>query len=102
MPRHSANFAALPALGLWIATTSPAQMQMPACHPMPAKTDLTAPESLPPPQKLTGIGNLHFPISSKNSETQVWFDQGIMQMKTTSTATSGSGVRQSQASRQKA
>jgi hypothetical protein len=77
MPRHSANFAALLALGLWNTATSPAQMQMPACHPMPAKTDLTAPESLPPPQKLTGIGNLHFPISSKNSETQVWFDQGI-------------------------
>ena len=54
-----------------------AQMQMPACHPMPAKSDVVAPESLPAPQKLTGIGNLHFPISSKNPETQAWFDQGI-------------------------
>ena len=77
MPRHSVNFAVLLALGLWNAATSPAQMQMPACHPMPAKTGLTAPESLPPPQKLTGIGNLHFPVSSKNPETQAWFDQGI-------------------------
>jgi len=44
---------------------------------MPAHIETTAPEKLPPPQKLTGIGNLHFPISSKNPETQVWFDQGI-------------------------
>jgi tetratricopeptide (TPR) repeat protein len=53
------------------------QMQMPACHSMPANLDIVAPEKLPPPQKLTGIGNLHFPISSKNPETQAWFDQGI-------------------------
>jgi hypothetical protein len=80
MPRPSANFVAplaLLALGICSTATSPAQMQMPACHPMPAKTDVIAPESLPPPQKLTGIGNLHFPVSSKNSETQAWFDQGI-------------------------
>ena len=54
-----------------------AQMQMPACHQMPANTKMTAPEKLPPAQKLTGIGNVHFPISSKNAETQAWFDQGI-------------------------
>jgi len=52
-------------------------MQMPACHAMPSDPDIIAPEKLPPPQKLTGIGNLHFPISSKNPETQMWFDQGI-------------------------
>ena len=80
MSRLSANFAAplaMLALGICSTATSPAQMQMPACHPMPAKTDVIAPESLPPPQKLTGIGNLHFPISSKYAETQAWFDQGI-------------------------
>jgi len=44
---------------------------------MPSNADVLAPEKLPPPQKLTGIGNLHFPISSKNPETQMWFDQGI-------------------------
>ncbi len=54
-----------------------AQMQMPVCHTMPSPTEITAPEKLPPPQKLTGIGNLHFPISSNNPETQAWFDQGI-------------------------
>ena len=55
----------------------PAQMQMPACHQMPAQTTMVAPDQLPAPQKLTGIGNLHFPITSKNPETQAWVDQGM-------------------------
>ena len=55
----------------------PAQMQMLACHQMPAQTTMVAPDQLPAPQKLTGIGNLHFPISSKNPETQAWVDQGM-------------------------
>lgn len=58
-------------------TYADAQMQMPACHVMPSNPEVVAPEKLPPPEKLTGIGNLHFPISSKNPETQAWFDQGI-------------------------
>jgi hypothetical protein len=80
MLRASANpVAPLTALALILCCSaiSPAQMQMPACHAMPAQSDIVAPEKLPAPQKLTGIGNLHFPISSKNSETQAWFDQGI-------------------------
>ena len=82
--RHKLRASATPvaplaALALFVccSATSSAQMQMPACHSMPAKSDIVAPESLPAPQKLTGIGNLHFPISSKNPETQAWFDQGI-------------------------
>ena len=74
MSRASLFLAVLP---LSLCCPLPAQMQMPACHSMPANTDVVAPEKLPPPQKLTGIGNLHFPISSKNPETQAWFDQGI-------------------------
>jgi tetratricopeptide (TPR) repeat protein len=54
-----------------------AQMQMPAGHSMPSQGEVVAPEQLPPPVKLTGIGNLHFPISSKNAETQAWVDQGM-------------------------
>src|SRR5579859_3196497 len=65
------------ALALCCPLLATAQMQMPACHQMPSNADVLAPEKLPPPQKLTGIGNLHFPISSKNPETQMWFDQGI-------------------------
>ena len=78
MSRSSTIFTAPVAiLFLIFSIASPAQMQMPACHAMPSNTDIAAPETLPPPQKLTGIGNLHFPISSKNPETQAWFDQGI-------------------------
>ncbi len=54
-----------------------AQMQMPACHPMPTPSDFASPDKLPVPLKLTGIGNLHIPISSRNPETQAWFDQGM-------------------------
>jgi tetratricopeptide (TPR) repeat protein len=76
--RPTVNFTAIAAIfALGFSSASPAQMQMPACHAMPSNTDIAAPETLPPPQKLTGIGNLHFPISSKNPETQVWFDQGM-------------------------
>jgi len=80
MPRTSSKLAfAIPALAMSVSFSAimPAQMQMPACHAMPANSDITAPEKLPPPQKLTGIGNLHFPVSSKNPETQAWFDQGM-------------------------
>jgi tetratricopeptide (TPR) repeat protein len=59
------------------STYAAAQMQMPACHQMSSNVGLLAPDALPPPQKLAGIGNLHFAISSHNPETQIWFDQGI-------------------------
>jgi tetratricopeptide (TPR) repeat protein len=52
-------------------------MTMPACHQMPSGMAMPAPKDLPIPQKMAGLGNLHFPISSKNPETQMWFDQGI-------------------------
>ncbi len=80
MSRLASSFAAsLAAASLFLGCTvqAPAQMQMPACHAMPSAVDPVAPANLPPPRKLTGIGNLHFPISSKNPETQAWFDQGI-------------------------
>jgi hypothetical protein len=35
-----------------------------------------APEKLPPPQKLTGIGNAHITITA-TPEAQIWFDQGL-------------------------
>ncbi len=46
-----------------------------ACHPMDTR-DALAPEKLPPPQRLTGIGNSHIRISS-TPEAQLWFDQGL-------------------------
>jgi hypothetical protein len=46
-----------------------------ACHPTDAREAL-APEKLPPPQKLTGIGNSHIRITA-TPEAQMWFDQGL-------------------------
>jgi hypothetical protein len=50
------------------------------CHATNAHTTETreavAPEKLPPPQKLTGIGNAHLRITA-SPETQMWFDQGL-------------------------
>ena len=38
--------------------------------------ELPAPESLPPPLRVTGIGNSHLGITA-TPEAQVWFDQGL-------------------------
>ncbi len=46
-----------------------------ACHPMDTREAL-APEKLPPPQKLSGIGNAHIRITA-TPEAQMWFDQGL-------------------------
>lgn len=80
MPRFflsRAHGCALALAAMSFSATLPAQMQMPACHAMPSNPEVVAPETLPVPLKLTGIGNLHFPISSKNPETQAWMDQGM-------------------------
>jgi len=45
------------------------------CHVMETR-DQIAPEKLPPPQKLTGIGNSHIGITA-TAEAQMWFDQGL-------------------------
>jgi tetratricopeptide (TPR) repeat protein len=46
-----------------------------SCHPMDTREEV-APERLPPPQKLTGIGNAHIRITA-TPEAQMWFDQGL-------------------------
>lgn len=46
-----------------------------ACHPTDTR-EATAPEKLPPPQKLSGIGNAHIRITA-SPEAQMWFDQGL-------------------------
>jgi len=46
-----------------------------ACHTMQTRGEVP-PEQLPPPQKLTGIGNAHIAITA-NPEAQMWFDQGL-------------------------
>ena len=51
-----------------------AQTGMP-CHSMDIRVEV-APEQLPPPQKLSGIGNAHIRITA-TPEAQMWFDQGL-------------------------
>jgi tetratricopeptide (TPR) repeat protein len=51
-----------------------AQNAMP-CHTMGTREEIP-PEKLPPPQKLTGIGNAHITITA-TPEAQMWFDQGL-------------------------
>jgi Tfp pilus assembly protein PilF len=63
-------------LGCCLSSVS-AQMTMPACHQMGPAMAMPAPKDLPAPRKMAGLGNLHFPIHSKNPETQMWFDQGM-------------------------
>jgi tetratricopeptide (TPR) repeat protein len=45
------------------------------CHSMDTQEEV-APEKLPTPQKLTGIGNAHIRITA-TPEAQMWFDQGL-------------------------
>jgi hypothetical protein len=47
----------------------------PNCHPMETRPEV-APEDLPVPQKLSGIGNAHIRITAP-PEAQMWFDQGL-------------------------
>jgi len=56
------------------AQPTPAQNAMP-CHTMGTREEIP-PEKLPPPQKLSGIGNAHISITA-TPEAQVWFDQGL-------------------------
>jgi hypothetical protein len=46
-----------------------------SCHAMDMREEVP-PEQLPPPQKLTGIGNAHIRVTA-TPEAQMWFDQGL-------------------------
>lgn len=39
--------------------------------------EATPPEKLPPPVKMTGIGNGHVEITSSSAEAKMWFEQGL-------------------------
>jgi tetratricopeptide (TPR) repeat protein len=64
------------AIGLlaWQANNMAAQAPM-ACHPM-GEIEEMAPDKLPAPEKLSGIGNVHIKITG-TPEAQMWFDQGL-------------------------
>jgi hypothetical protein len=56
------------------AAGTTAQTSM-TCHATDMREEVP-PEKLPPPQKLTGIGNAHIRITA-TPEAQLWFDQGL-------------------------
>ena len=47
-----------------------------AGHDMGQMKEIPPPEKLPPPLKMTGIGNSHLTIKA-TPEAQMWFDQGL-------------------------
>ena len=51
--------------------------QQPACHMAGPSEDAIVPEKLPPPVKLTGIGNGSIAITSSSAEAKMWFEQGL-------------------------
>jgi len=51
-------------------------MAMGGMHSMADMQPIPAPEQLPVPVKMTGIGNSHITIKA-NAEAQAWFDQGL-------------------------
>jgi tetratricopeptide (TPR) repeat protein len=53
-----------------------AQTPTPSCHKNHAARDYKM-TAMPPPKKLTGIGNSHLKITTKSPEAQAWFDQGL-------------------------
>jgi tetratricopeptide (TPR) repeat protein len=59
------------------APSSPAQMNMPG-HAMESREE-TAPDKLPAPQKIPGVGNVHLAVTA-TPEAQMWFDQGLNEL----------------------
>jgi hypothetical protein len=64
------------AIGLAFALPRPLAAQNPMAGHVMQTRDEIPPEKLPPPEKLTGIGNAHIKITA-TPEAQMWFDQGL-------------------------
>jgi hypothetical protein len=61
---------------LLVAATPPATAQTAMLGHSMGTQDEVAPDHLPAPQQLTGIGNVHIKITA-TPEAQAWFDQGL-------------------------
>jgi tetratricopeptide (TPR) repeat protein len=70
---RAALASALLAFSLLSAATASAQKPM--CHAMGTR-DLTSPDKLPAPEKISGVGNVHLKITA-TPEAQIWFEQGL-------------------------
>jgi len=74
----SRRMVALVVATAWVASGWAPRMSAQSaakCHPMETRPEV-APEDLPVPQKLSGIGNAHIRITA-SPEAQMWFDQGL-------------------------
>ncbi len=64
------------ALGMGAAGMG-AVAQVAACHMAEMSSEAVAPEKLPVPVKMTGIGNGYLEITTSNAEAKMWFEQGL-------------------------
>jgi tetratricopeptide (TPR) repeat protein len=62
-------------LALTLSSSGIALAQKPMCHAMGTR-DLTSPDKLPAPEKISGVGNVHLKVTA-TPEAQTWFDQGL-------------------------
>lgn len=51
--------------------------QVPTCHGAEVMSEMIPPEKLPPPVKMTGIGNGSMTITAANDQAKIWFTQGL-------------------------
>ena len=65
------------AAGVLLSGTVMGAQQAAMCHGNETAAEISAPESLPVPVKMTGIGNSSMKIKTKNEEAQAWFTQGL-------------------------
>jgi tetratricopeptide (TPR) repeat protein len=72
----AAEFAAAwLAIGAGVVQPAWAQHSGTTCHAMGTEEEM-APDKLPLPQKIAGIGNAHIKVTA-SPEAQVWFEQGL-------------------------
>ena len=78
MSRHCSRLASSLCLVLTLSLAKSAFTQNLAGHDMSSMQmkEIPAPDKLPPPLKMTGIGNSHITITA-TPEAQAWFDQGL-------------------------
>src|SRR5215472_16922720 len=63
---------------IWVAHSGVQAQQTMSCHATATAMDVAVvPEKLPPPLKMTGIGNSYIEITVHNAEAKVWFEQGL-------------------------
>ena len=75
-PRRTLAASVVVASLLFAVPAPPISAQAPAAGHTLEMADEIPPDTLPPPQKLTGIGTLHMPITA-TPEAQAWFEQGL-------------------------